>query len=265
MLGGQAKRAYKEMVATRLENIGDEVKSLARNQDELMQMMVRALSALDAAERARRDANTEAETANQLRMQVSELTEEVEVLRAQAALEDELAYERKRTRNNAAVASEQEKGAFETLTTTRLDELQGMDRRQLERLHLSTTAALCQALREHRARKNQVDALQVLLADKISSFNLRKHPLMVDHLENRGQQVSRTLHRARRRVRVCRAIFCLQVTGQIVTGSLHTSDVVIMQTTFCRTASQGWQLPGVAALQDLGTSMSDSMSDAQQG
>ena len=204
MLGGQAKRAYKEMVATRLQNIGDEVKSLARNQDELMQMMVRALSALDAAERAREAAKTEAESANQLRMQVSELTEEVEVLSAQAVLvEDELANERKKTRNHAAVASEQEKGACESLTTTRLDELQGMDRRQLERLHLSTTAALCQALREHRARKNQVDALQVLLADKISSRNLRKHPLMVDHLENRGQQVSQTLHGARRRVRVC--------------------------------------------------------------
>ena len=79
----------------------------------------------------------------------------MEVLSTSAALaEDELAKERR----NKASGKQKEPAALPTnTTTTLLEELQRMERRQLERLHLSTTAALCQALREHRARKNQVD------------------------------------------------------------------------------------------------------------
>lgn len=73
MLGGQAKRAYKEMVATKLQTIGDDVKSLAKKQDDLMNVMVRALTSLEAAERAREATKTEAETVKQLKMQVSVL------------------------------------------------------------------------------------------------------------------------------------------------------------------------------------------------
>lgn len=89
--------------------------------------------------------------------QVEELTEEVEVLSTSAALaEDELAKERRKKKRDSAAASGKQMEPAAIPTTTRLEELQSMERRQLERLHLSTTAALCQALREHRARKNQV-------------------------------------------------------------------------------------------------------------
>jgi len=71
--GGQAKRAYKEMVASKLNKIENDVKSLASKQDEMMSMMARSLSALESAERSRKAAEAEAEVVRQLRQQVSGL------------------------------------------------------------------------------------------------------------------------------------------------------------------------------------------------
>ena len=71
--GGQAKRAYKEMVASKLNKIDNDVKSLASKQDEMMSMMARSLSALESAERSRKAAEAEAEVVRQLRQQVSGL------------------------------------------------------------------------------------------------------------------------------------------------------------------------------------------------
>jgi hypothetical protein len=61
------------MVASKLNKIDNDVKSLASKQDEMMSMMARSLSALESAERSRKAAEAEAEVVRQLRQQVSGL------------------------------------------------------------------------------------------------------------------------------------------------------------------------------------------------
>ena len=84
---------------------------------------------------------------------MSALAEELEVVRAAAALAPPDAP------LDASVP-----GGSSSGVKARLEKLQRLDREQLERLHLSTAAALCQVLREHRQRCDQVDDLQALLA-----------------------------------------------------------------------------------------------------
>ena len=84
---------------------------------------------------------------------MSALAEELEVVRAAATLAPPDAP------LDASVP-----GGSSSGVKARLEKLQRLDREQLERLHLSTAAALCQVLREHRQRCDQVDDLQALLA-----------------------------------------------------------------------------------------------------
>ena len=84
---------------------------------------------------------------------MSALAEELEVVRAAAALAPPDAP------LEASVPGGSSRGV-----KARLERLQSLDREQLERLHLSTAAALCEVLREHRQRCDQVDDLQALLA-----------------------------------------------------------------------------------------------------